>query len=280
MMTARSLDIGKALSTKVPLREELGIRTEICDRHGVFDSNGVRILITKPPREIWSGCPACKADSERAEAEAKDAQHQAALKARIEASLAQTAIPQRFIGKTLDNYRAETDGQRKALELCRCFAENFDRHLKLGTSLIMSGMPGTGKSHLAGAVLQALLPRHVGVYVTLMDLIRMLRDTWRKDSDTTESQLLTRLQDVPLLVIDEIGVQYGTDGERAILFDVLDRRYRAMRPVILMTNLGKDDFRAAIGDRVFDRLTEVARWIAFDWPSYRAVARKEMRDAA
>lgn len=279
-MTARSLDIASALGTSGPLREELGARHGVCPVHGEFESTGVRLMITKPPREIWSTCNACKADRERSEREAREAERQAALKARIEQSLAQTAIPARFIGKTLESYRAETDGQRKALEVCRAFADNFDRHLKIGTSIIMSGMPGTGKSHLAGAILQAILPRHVGVYVTLMDLIRMLRDTWRRDSETTESQLLQRLQDVPLLVIDEIGVQYGTDGERAILFDVLDRRYRAMRPVILMTNLGKDEFRAAIGERVFDRLTETARWLPFDWPSYRAAARREMRDAA
>lgn len=280
MMTDLSRDIGSILKQAGPLRIDLGTRQEVCSEHGEFQSTGTRIMITKTPKEIWTGCPGCKADKEAREQEARDVERQAGLKARIEASLAQTAIPQRFIGKTLDNYRAETDGQKRALEVCSSFANNFDRHLKTGASLIMSGMPGTGKSHLAGAILQALLPRHVGVYVTLMDLIRMLRDTWRKDSETTESQLLARLQDVPLLVIDEIGVQYGTDGERAILFDVLDRRYRAMRPVILMTNLGKDEFRTAIGDRVFDRLTEVARWLPFDWQSFRATARREMRDAA
>lgn len=275
-MTARLNDI---IGAKGPLSEQLGIRKDVCAEHGEFESTGTRILICNPPREIWTGCPACKAEKEREQYEADMAARQAEIRAQIEESLAQTAIPQRFIGKTLDNYRAESDGQAKALEVCTSFAANFDRHLKTGASLILSGKPGTGKSHLAGAILQAILPRHVGVYVTLMDLIRMLRDTWRKDSETSESQLLARLQDVPLLVIDEIGVQYGTDGERAILFDVLDRRYRAMRPVILMTNLGKDDFRTAIGDRVFDRLTEVARWIPFEWPSYRVVARKEMRDA-
>ena len=132
---------------------------------------------------------------------------------------------------------------------------------------MLSGNPGTGKSHLAAAILQFILPKHVGAYMTLMDLIRKLRDTWRRDSEMSESQLLAKLQAIPLLVIDEVGVQYGTDGERSILFDVMDRRYREMRPTILMTNLGKDDFRAAVGDRVFDRLTEVARWVPFDWQS-------------
>lgn len=251
-----------------------------CSKHGDYEAVGHLLTLVSPPREIWSECPGCKAEREQAAAAAADAARQAELKTRVESMLVQAAIPTRFVGKTFESYRTEGDGQAKALRICREYAENFPRHLRTGSSLILSGMPGTGKSHLAGAVLQSILPAHIGVYVTLMDLIRTLRDTWRRDSEVSETQMLARFQAIPLLVIDEIGVQYGTDGERSILFDVLDRRYREMRPSILMTNLGKEEFRAAIGDRVFDRLTEVARWVSFDWPSYRGQARKEMRDAA
>lgn len=253
--------------------------TRTCAEHGEYLAAGYRLTLVKPAREIWSECPGCKAERERVAMAAAEAARQADLKARVESMLVQAAIPPRFIGKTFDNYRVENEGQGKALKVCQEFASNFPQHLRRGGSLILSGQPGTGKSHLAGAILQAILPQHVGVYVTLMDLIRTLRDTWRRDSEITETQMLARLQAVPLLVIDEIGVQYGTDGERAILFDVLDRRYRELRPSILMTNLGKDEFRVAIGDRVFDRLTEVARWVPFEWSSYRTQARKEMRDA-
>ena len=55
----------------------------------------------------------------------------------------------------------------------------------------------------------------------------------------------------------------------------MDRRYRDQRPVILITNQGPEDFRVTVGDRVYDRLTEVARWIPFEWQSYRTSARKE-----
>ena len=80
---------------------------------------------------------------------------------------------------------------------------------------------------------------------------------------------------VPLLVIDEIGVQYGTDSEQTILFDVLDKRYRDMRPTILLTNQNTIGLKAFIGERAFDRLTETARWVAFDWPSHRRTAGRE-----
>ena len=278
-MTALSINqaIASALGGKKPT-EPLEDVEIVCGTHGPYLASGYRLMAAKPPRNVYSECPGCKKDAAVKTQADIEASRAVELKAKIESMLVQSAIPPRFIGKTFDNYRADTEPQSRALRICRLFAEQFPRQLKTGGSLILSGKPGTGKSHLAGAVLQAILPGHVGVYVTLMDLIRTLRDTWRKDSEISESQMLARLQAVPLLCIDEIGVQYGTDSERAILFDVLDRRYRELRPSILMTNLSKDDFRVAIGDRVYDRLTEVARWVPFDWPSYRPQAREELRD--
>ncbi|MBU3577517.1 ATP-binding protein [Polynucleobacter sp. UK-Kesae-W10] len=251
----------------------------VCGEHGSFESFGTLYVIGSVRREVWTKCPSCTSEERDQEREKRELMAKERSDANVFQLLSQTAIPPRFVGKTFSNYRVESDKQAKALAVCKEYAQSFDSCLNTGASLILSGMPGTGKSHLAAAILQAILPKHVGAYVTLMDLIRSLRDTWRRDSTTTESQLLNRLTHLPLLVIDEIGVQYGTDGERAILFDVLDRRYREMKPSILMTNLAKDDFRTAIGDRVFDRMTEVGRWVPFDWPSYRIQARKEVKNA-
>ena len=117
-------------------------------------------------------------------------------------------------------------------------------------------------------------------YTTALDLVRAVRDTWRRDSDRSELQLLNYLERLDLLVIDEIGMQYGTDGEQTILFDVLDRRYREVRPTILLTNQDKAGFKQFVGERTFDRLAETCRWVAFDWESYRPTARKAAQEAA
>jgi DNA replication protein DnaC len=266
--------IGRALPAT--LRVVLGEATKVCDQHGEYQATGQRIMITTPPREIWTGCPACQADAALAKQDQAAQKRSVDMLTRVQDLLKQTAIPSRFIGRTLDNYAAETEGQAKALSTCQRYAAQFGR-ASPGASLILSGLPGTGKSHLAGGILQALLPHHVGAYVTMMDLIRMLRDTWRRDSDQSETDVLAKLTEVPLLVIDEIGVQYGTDAERTLFFDVMDRRYRNCMPVILLTNQGRAEFRTTVGDRVYDRLTEVAKWVPFDWPSHRAQMRKEFK---
>lgn len=253
-------------------KETLGEVTKTCDTHGDYLSAGTRYF---GKREIWTNCPDCVesklAEDRKAESEAAADRQQAHIAALID----QACIPSRFIGRNFDNFRAETKSQATALNFAKEYAESFERNLKNGTGLIFSGLPGTGKSHLAAAILQSVMPDHCGLYITCMGLIRAVRGTWRKESEKSETEILRTFGTVPLLVLDEIGVQYGTDGEQTILFDVLDRRYREMMPTILLTNQAKQGFKDFIGERSFDRLVETSRWVAFDWDSYRATARKE-----
>lgn len=257
---------------KGPMMVPLGVRTSACEKHGEYESTGSRFL---GAREIWSGCPACEEERKVEERQAEERRRAELQLARIENMMNRAAIPARFIGRTFDNFKAGTDAQQQALKVAREFAANFDTKLARGHGLVFSGAPGTGKSHLAAAILQGIMPKHCGLYVTAMGLIRMIRATWRRDSERSEDEVLAMLASVPLLVIDEIGVQYGTEGEQTVLFEVLDRRYCDVRPTILLTNQPKQGFREYVGDRSYDRLTETARWVTFDWESYRPQARKE-----
>jgi DNA replication protein DnaC len=238
-----------------------------CDVHGEYKAR--HIIAT-----IWSSCPKCEDLRREAEAKAEADEARRAKESRQRKLLGRAAIPERFVGKGFDNFNADTDAQRAALTVLRDYAENFDRNSQAGRGLILLGKPGTGKSHLAGAVLQSQLNRDV-LYATCMDVIRMVRETWRKDSDQSERQVLAYLGGLDLLVIDEMGVQYGTDGEQTVLFDVLDRRYREVKPTILLTNQDTEGLKAFLGERIFDRLRETCRTVSFDWQSYRPQARKD-----
>ena len=254
------------------LQEPLGAKSMDCATHGPYESAGTRYM---GKREIWTRCPDCEEASIAAERQEEANRKADAERARMEHLLSEAAIPARFVGRTLDNFRAESQQQTAALATSRAYAENFNQICKRGDGLVFSGLPGTGKSHLAIAILQAILPEHCGLYMTCMGLIREVRNTWRKDSERGEMEVLRIISGVPLLVLDEIGVQYGTDGEQTILFEVLDRRYREMRPTILLTNQAKQGLKEFIGERSFDRLTETSKWVSFDWASYRPQARKE-----
>lgn len=251
---------------------EIAERSAVCPQHGEYMS----LQLVKTVRGgIWSQCQVCAQEQAEARAEEERKAVKAAADRRISEAIGATHVPSRFIGRTFDNFRAETDAQRHALTVARDYFEQFAHYAKRGTGLIFSGLPGTGKSHLAGAILHGLaLDWHVR-YRTCLDLIRIIRDTWRKGSERSESEVLARLEAIDLLVIDEVGVQYGTDGEQTVLFEVIDRRYREVKPTIFLTNQDKAGFKQFVGERSFDRLAETCRWVPFDWASYRPTARKE-----
>ncbi|AIV61952.1 ATP-binding protein [Burkholderia pseudomallei] len=243
-------------------------RASECETHGAYDETGT-VMPFGPRRTHWHGCPKC-AEIRQAEAEACKCEEQIRVRQRLlERRLSASGIPLRFRDRTFDNFVADTDSKRAALKIATDFGVNFAAHYERGTTVIFSGIPGTGKTHLAVAAAMVVMQSGTALYINALDLVRMVRDTWRRDSDVTEGAVLHELSTVDLLVIDEIGVQYGTEGEQVILFDVLNRRYRDMMPTILLTNLGVKGMKEFLGDRSFDRLREGGIWVAFDWKSYR-----------
>lgn len=241
-------------------------RAAACPEHGAYESRNVF-------RQVWTKCPQCEANARAVRDAEEAAERERMLENAHRARLDEARVPLRFVGRSFENFVADTPEKVRALTAVRDYAEQFPEHHKRGTGLILAGSPGTGKSHLCAALLQILLHRDVR-YVTCLDMIRAVRETWRRDSEQSEREVLRYFASLDLLVIDEIGVQYGTDGEQTIIFEVLDRRYRDIRPTILITNQDKGGLVQFVGERTFDRLIETSRWIAFDWTSFRPTARR------
>lgn len=243
------------------------MRQAECPEHGAFESRGIALPLSE--RRVWTQCPTCEAQRAEREAAEKRAEEERDRQRRIEARLDCAGIPLRFRGKTLDAFVAETAEQQHALDVARRFVARFDQHRKQGTTAVFSGMPGTGKSHLAIAIAQAVMSQTTVFYAGALDIVRMIRATWRRDAEQSERAVLDMLGSIGLLVMDEVGVQYGTDAEKVLLFDVINRRYQDVMPTILLTNLDASGLREYLGDRAFDRMREAGVWVPFAWESHR-----------
>lgn len=241
-------------------------RDSVCEVHGEYKEKGGYFFSSKI---IWAGCEKCKEEQKILEEQKAIARKQIEEQERIERRLKKAGIPIRFRDRTLDNFIAETSQQKTALTVARDFLENFEENHKFGRTLIFSGKAGTGKSHLAIAIAKQLMPRHTAMYLNALDAIRMIRDTWRKESETSELEVLEMLGSIDLLVIDEVGVQCGTDNEQMLMFDIINRRYRDSKPMILLTNLNAKGLSEYLTERSYDRLRENGKWVSFDWDSYR-----------
>lgn len=74
-------------------------------------------------------------------------------------------------------------------------------------------------------------------------------------------------------MLDEVGVQFGSETEKLMLFDVLNERYEERRSTILLSNLDLNGVKGFLGERVFDRIREDGgQYIPFDWESFRGKA--------
>ena len=235
-----------------------------CDRHGLYTA-------IKYIGRIWSGCPVCRAETEAEEKAKKDAEEAEQRVRNWERRLGQSGIPPRFQDRTLENFVAENEAQQKALTFAKSYADEFSEALKTGKSALFVGKPGTGKTHLAAGIGMNLLKKgHPVLFMTVMRAIRRVKDTWGKGREESETEAIAAMVEPHLLILDEVGVQFGSDFEKNLIFDIINERYENRLPTILMSNLPTAEVRAYLGDRVFDRMKEDggAR-IVFDWESHR-----------
>jgi DNA replication protein DnaC len=222
-------------------------------------------------KSIRSRCPACVVEENQREKiyieqrYVQEKQHQMAQ------LLSQSCLPERFQSSTFEQYQAESNEQAHALKVARGYAESFEKRLSQGSSLLLSGKPGTGKTHLAVAIANYVLQQgHAVLFTSVLRATRAVKDCYRSNSKKTVQEAIDELQKPALLILDEVGVQFGSDTEKLILFEILNSRYEALLPTILISNLSEAELTHAIGARCFDRLQEGGGVsLRFTWESYR-----------
>lgn len=187
-------------------------------------------------------------------------------------------VPKRFCGKRLADYQATNDGERSAVAAAHDYIDRFTDHLAAGRCMVFCGRPGTGKTLLACIIAESLRRNERVIrYVTVAELIRAIRAPWnRRDSQETVDEVLNCFRLPDLLVLDEVGVQFGTDGELAQLTEIIDLRYRDVKPTLVVSNCTREELKKFLGERGVDRLRENGgKVVIFDWVSRRGIVRGE-----
>jgi DNA replication protein DnaC len=250
----------------------LETRAGECREHGQFHDKLVAQFDSDP---VWFGCPRCHFDARHSQdidqrSKAAGIQRDRLLNER----LLDAGIPERFTACTLSNWSADAPAKAQALAACGGFVEAFEENFTVGRSAMLLGTVGTGKTHLGTAMLQAVIRQHalsglVGLYATAGLIIRDVKATFG-NRGRTEADVYADLIRPDLLVIDEVGVQHGTDFERQVLFEVINGRYEKIKPTIVVSNLGVTELRQCLGDRAVDRLRDKGGIVVvFRWASAR-----------
>lgn len=235
-----------------------------CEHHGEY--RGQPFTLTGRSW-IEPACPECER-----ERKAKEAAEEKRARAEAEARRVVIAgIPERFRKARFDQFEAEVAAQRQARHFIRRYTETFADRRRQGSSLILAGNTGTGKTMLVCAAAVALIQDGWRVrYSDVMGLMQAIKATYQRGAAETEEQAIQRFTAPDLLILDEVGVQYGTDSERAMLHHILDRRYLDVRPTIVCGNVDLEGMRTYLGERAVSRLREnEGAVIKFGWGDYR-----------
>lgn len=244
------------------------VRAATCEMHGDYQRISLTGKVYRGVDNVkHSQCPEC------VKAELMDIE--SSLRAlRVADLLDNAGIARRFEACEFENYQAINQDAAKNLASCQRYTDSWPDRLKAGTGLVMTGNCGTGKNHLAVSIVKKIIRDHLAkVEITdVMRLTRAVKSTWRHNAEMTEEDVIERFASLDLLIIDEVGVQFGSPTEMTILQEIINARYESILPTILISNLTFDQLKETIGERIVDRVTDGGRnRLAFGWGSFRAI---------
>lgn len=162
-----------------------------------------------------------------------------------------------FSDGAYDDLTFSLDDRRDARlsDTCRRYVERWEEMRKENIGIIFYGTSGTGKSFLAGAIVNALLEGQVPALMTnfprLLNILQAAKD---------RQAYIDGLRSYELLVIDDLGVERDSDYAAEQVFSIIDARARSKLPLIVTTNLTieemkKPDTRKSA--RIYDRILEL-----------------------
>jgi DNA replication protein DnaC len=144
--------------------------------------------------------------------------------------------------KTLDNFEFNFNPKmNRSLVFDLASGTFVARH----DDALFIGPPGTGKSHLAQAIGQAVIQQ--GYRVLYRETHKLLEDLADATIDGTRKEQMELFASVPLLIIDDLGMRKLPATAAEDLLEIVMRRYEHTS-TLLTSNRPVDDWGKLLGD--------------------------------
>lgn len=180
--------------------------------------------------------------------------------------------------KTYSNWTFSVDdGDEPKMAKLRKYANEFQEVLKNNLGLLLWGDVGTGKSFGAACVVNELVQKGYSCHMTTF---AALSNTLQGLKGDDRNEFIRSLNMFHLLVIDDLGAERQSDFVQELVFQVVDGRYRANKPIIVTTNLTLEQLKTptdVMQARIYSRLLEWAIPIQFTYKRRERKGKESMQ---
>lgn len=192
-----------------------------------------------------SECECQRKEREKRESEERQREHEATVE-RLKDSGFTDGSMKRW---TFDN----DNGRNPQMRFAHIYVEHWEEMRAESRGYLLWGNVGTGKTYLAGCIANVLMEREIPVRMT--NFAAILNDL--TGTLNGRNAYIERLCSFPLLILDDFGMERGTEYGLEQVYNVIDSRYRSHRPLIVTTNLTLSELQNPADrahQRIYDRV--------------------------
>lgn len=194
----------------------------------------------------------CKCESKELEEKKRQEEYEEQMR-RINRLKEASMMDKKYREVTFDKYEVREEN-KKVFEMAKKYVDRFQDMYKKNQGLLLYGPVGTGKSFTAACIGNYLLDNAKPVIMT--SFVKILQDIWENDR---EAEYITILNSASLLIVDDLGTERETDYALEKVYNIIDSRVRANKPMIITSNLELNDMMECEDirkKRIYDRILE------------------------
>lgn len=157
-------------------------------------------------------------------------------------------IPDEYLDKRINDFDTKIYQVKKSVEVAQYakriatrYVEQYLEMEDMGKGLYFySNTKGSGKTLLSIAIINELIIKYKinPMYISVVNMLNEMKHSFsNKDSNGNFYNLMETFKQVPLLLMDDLGVEKPTDWSEEVLTQILDERMSYKRPTIITSNM-------------------------------------------